>query len=456
MMSFGRSVMNRLCHRIVWVASLCALVAFSAMPVPVLAQGAAQTGQVEVLRLSMGDARVIDVDFDLVDVILGNEAVANVALLSSRSLVVTPVAAGTTRVLLRDSTGAQRRTLSVIVSESYSQLQSIIDEVLPGAGVQVRNVNGRALVAGIVQDQAEAERVLELARSYSQGDVINALKIADPRQIMLKVNILELSRSGGKELGINVFRDPQGMDGANGTPFGVIERNINLSSGGQTYSVDLLLQALETKGLAKRLANPTLVSVNGSMASFVVGGEVPIVTTNADGETVTDYREYGVKLAFTPQVLPNRLIRLTILPEVSEVDWTRRVNDNPAFVSRKVETTIELNSGSSFAIAGLLQRDSVRSARQFPWLADVPILGALFRSSAYQNNQTELVVVVTPILVNEASPENMRGDPTLQAGTPSEAEAFLLGTVESNDEMTRRFQSGFGITGPYGHMLPSP
>lgn len=421
----------------------------------VLAQ-AAPSAAVEVLRLSMGDAQVIDVDFDLADVIVGSEAVANVALLSSRSLVVTPVAAGTTRVLLRDAAGATKRTLSVIVSESYSQLQAIIGELMPGGAVEVRNVNGRAMVTGVVQDQAEADRILDIARSYSQGDVINALKISDPRQIMLKVNILELSRSGSKELGINIFSNPQGMDGSNGTPFGVIERNINLSINGNSANVDLLLQALETKGLARRLANPTLVSVSGSTASFVVGGEVPIVTTDADGNPVTDYREYGVKLAFTPQVLPNRTIRLTILPEVSEVDWTRRVNDNPAFVSRKVETTIELNSGSSFAIAGLLQRDSVRSARQFPWLGEVPILGALFRSSAYQNNQTELVVVVTPILVNGSSPENMRGDPTLQAGVPNDAEAFILGTIETDGEMTRRFQSGFGVTGPYGHMLPAP
>jgi pilus assembly protein CpaC len=439
-------------NRLRW-AILVILIQFAPL---LTAQAQTAAGPVEVLRLSMGDAQVIDVDFDLADVIVGDNSVATVALLSSRSLVVTPAVAGTTRMLLLDTSGVQRRTLSVIVSESYSQLKAIIDEVMPGAGIQVRNVNGRALVAGVVQDQAEAERALDLARSYSQGDVINALKVVGPRQIMLKVNILELSRSGSKELGINIFRDPQGMEGANGAPFGVIESNINLSVNGQSFSVDVLLRALETKGLAKRLANPTLVAVTGSTASFVVGGEVPIVTSDSEGETVSDYREYGVKLAFTPQVLPNRMIRLTISPEVSEVDWTRRVNDNPAFVSRKVETTIEINSGASFAIAGLLQRDSIRSARQFPWLGDVPILGALFRSSAYQNNQTELVVVVTPILVDERSASNMRGDPTQQTETPSDAETFLLGTIESNEEMTRRFQTGFGVSGPYGHILPAP
>jgi pilus assembly protein CpaC len=179
------------------------------------------------------------------------------------------------------------------------------------------------------------------------------------------------------------------------------------------------------------------------------------VTTDKDGGNTTLYREYGVKLAFTPHVLANQTIRMQISPEVSEVDWSRRVNDNPAFVSRKVDTTIELKSGSSFAIAGLLQRDSVRSVRQYPWMGDIPILGALFRSSAYQNNQTELVVVVTPYLVNDASPQNIDGDPTTKSGAPSDLDTFVLGAVDSDKEMVRRFKSGFGVTGPYGHILPT-
>lgn len=433
---------------------LCACVLALGLPNPI--GGGAHAGPIEVIQLTMGDTHSVDLDFDLADVIIGNDTVASLAILSSRSLVVTPLSVGTTRVLLRDPAGADRKTLSIIVTESFGQLQAILEEMIPGASIKVRNVNGRALVSGVVADEAEADRVKDIAQSYSQGEVINGLKIADPRQVLLKVNILELSRSGGKELGINIFRDPQGMSGTNGIPFGVIERNLNIGTNGNAASVDLLMQALETKGLARRLANPTLVSVNGATAAFVVGGEVPVSSVDSEGATSTTYREYGVKLAFTPQVLPGRMIRLNIRPEVSEVDWSRRVNDNPAFVSRKVDTTVELTSGSSFAIAGLLQRDSVRSARQFPWMGNVPILGSLFRSSAYQNNQTELVVIVTPYLVNETSAVAMQGDPTLQVSQPSDAEAFLLGAMKSNDEMIRRFKSGFWVNGPYGHMLPEP
>ncbi len=410
---------------------------------------------VEVISLSIGDAHVVETNFDLSDVIIGNNEVANMALLSARSIAITPLSAGSTKVLLRDVDGRQRRVLSVIVQENFDPLQRIIDDLQPGSNVRVQSVNGRLVLSGTVRDEAEAAQIRNVAESYSEGDVIDALKITDPRQVMLKVNILELSRNGGKELGINTFPNPQGMDGTNGAPFGVITDTIDFNFNNRDYTINILLQALENKGLARRLANPTLVSINGSTASFVVGGEVPIVSTDADGKTTTSYREYGVKLAFTPQILPNRTVRIAIEPEVSEVDWTRRVNDNPAFVSRKVNTTIELVSGRSFAIAGLLQSDSVRSARQYPWLGDVPILGALFRSTAYQQNQTELVVLVTPYLVNNASEQNIMGDPTLQSGDVSDAEVFLLGAMDSADEMTRRFKSGFGVTGTFGHILPN-
>ena len=410
---------------------------------------------VEVIRLTLGETEIIDVDFELSDIIIGSENIARASLLSDRSFVITPVSEGSTQITLRDNAGQSKRILSIIITENFSQLQAIINDIIPGAPVTVKNVNGRALVSGTVVTDADADRVIEIAQSYSQGDVINALKIADPRQVMLRVNILELTRSGGKELGIQWFRSTSGVQPVDPSSFSVVVENLNFSLAGNAYNIDLLLQALETKGAARRLANPTLVSVNGSTASFVVGGEVPIVSTDGEGNTTTDYREYGVKLAFSPQVLPSNTIRLNILPEVSEVDWSRRVNDNPAFISRKVETTIELKSGSSFAIAGLLQRDSVNSVRQFPWLGNVPILGALFRSAEYQNNETELVVVVTPYLVNENSVENLRANPTLQSRAPSDAQAFLEGAIENQDEMVRRFRSGFGITGSYGHILPS-
>ena len=409
---------------------------------------------VEMLRLSIGDAHVLEADFDLSDIIIGSDNVASVVLLSARSLAITPLAPGTSRLLLLDREGQRRRTVSVVVTENFVQLQAILEQVLGKDIITVQNVNGRPLLTGIVRDDLEATRVLDIAQSYSAEPVINAMTVADPRQVMLKVNIVELSRSAGRELGVTVqdnrLESGRPLPGALDRAFAVISGSLQINN----QTVDLVLRALETKGLARRLANPTLVSVNGSTARFVVGGEVPVVTSDAEGRQNTVYRDYGVQLSFTPTVLPGRRVRLDIVPEVSDVDTTRGSATSPAFITRRVETTVELESGASFAIAGLLQSDSMRATRQFPWLADVPILGALFRSADYQNNQTELVVIVTPHLINDSSEKNIIADPTRRSRVATDAETFLLGAMESTDEMKRRFISGFGVTGPYGHILP--
>lgn len=424
-----------------------------------LAPTAARSQETQKVTLSLGDTRVIEVDFDIGDVIVGAEEIANAIPLSPRSITVQTRAPGSTQIILREKDGARSTVFSILVSEDFSQLESVFDEVYPGNSVSVRNVNGRVLIAGMVDDEAQRARMVEIAGAYSSGEVVDGLKVANPRQIMLKVNILELSRTGGKDLGINLFRNPASMEGLNGNPFGLIEGTGVISG----KSIDYLIQALESKGLARRLANPTLVSVNGATASFVVGGEVPVVVSGTDpttgaqtGIATSDFREYGVKLDFTPELLQDGKLRLEIAPEVSEVDWNRRVDSNPAFITRKVKTTVELGSGDSFAIAGLLQSDSVRSVRQFPWLGNVPILGALFRSASYQNNQTELVVVVTPYLVSKNSPNVIEGDPTRQSGATNEADMFLMGSVEAPDDMIQRFRMGFGVDGPFGHILPKP
>ncbi|MCM2563363.1 type II and III secretion system protein family protein [Lutimaribacter sp. EGI FJ00015] len=433
---------------------LCTALAALAL---VVTSSAATAQERRELNLSLGDTQVIDVDFDIGDVIVGAEAIANAVPLSNRSITLQTRAAGSTQIILREKDGTRATMLSVLVTENFGQLEAVFDELFSGNAVSVRNVNGRVLVSGTVPDEAQRTRMIEIASAYSSGEVVDALKVSQPRQIMLKVNILELSRSGGKDLNINLFRDPPSADSPNGAPFGIIQGNTTISG----QSIDYLIQALESKGLARRLANPTLVSVNGATASFVVGGEVPITVFSTDAETgastgvaTAEFREFGVKLDFTPQILEDNRLRLEISPEVSEVDWNRRVDSNPAFLTRKVTTTVELQSGNSFAIAGLLQSDSVRSVRQFPGLGNIPILGALFRSASYQNNQTELVVVVTPYLVNKHSPQAIKGDPTAQSGQTNEADLFLLGTVEASDDMIQRFRMGFGVDGPFGHILP--
>ena len=422
--------------------------------------GAAMAQERRDLALALGDTQVIDVDFDIGDVIVGAEAIANAVPLSTRSITVQTRAAGSTQIILREKDGPRSALFSVLVTEDFGQLEAVFDELFPGNGVSVRNVNGRVLVTGTVADDAQRARMVEIAAAYSAGEVVDALKVAQPRQVMLKVNILELSRSSGEDLGITLFTAPRDLNGLSGSPFGAVSGTATIAG----ESIDYLIQALEVKGLARRLANPTLVSVNGATASFVVGGEVPISTASTDPETglptgasTTEFREYGVRLDFTPEILEAGRMRLEITPEVSEIDPATRIQDgNPAFVTRRVTTTVELGTGESFAIAGLLQSNNARAVRQFPGLGSIPVLGALFRSASYQNNQTELVVVVTPYLVDRNSSQALRGDPTAQSGTLNEADLFLLGSVEATDDMIQKFRMGFGVDGPFGHILPRP
>ncbi|HEX9859436.1 MAG TPA: hypothetical protein VGA75_13840, partial [Paracoccaceae bacterium] len=209
--------------------------------------------------------------------------------------------------------------------------------------------------------------------------------------------------------------------------------------------------------LARRLANPTLVTSNGVEANFVVGGEVPINTSvvaeNGTVATETDYREFGVRLNFRPVVLDNSLISLRIRPEVSDVDASINVNGQPGFISRKADTTVSLRDGQSFAIAGLLQVDNERNVKQVPWIGQVPILGALFRSTAFQKNETDLVIVVTPRLVQPGAPNTPMATPLDTTRPSNDVELFLMGMLEVNKDMIKGYRDGAGIVGPYGHII---
>lgn len=431
-----------------------------------VSQSAAQTAGTtpaasRSITLAPGDSLVIDTPFEIADIIVGAETVATAVPISRTSFVVQTHAAGRTAIIVLDADRVQRQHLDVFVRDDFSNLAGIVNGLDSGNRIEVTNVNGRVLLRGRVRGEAQRQKAIEVAESYGPAPVIDSLRVVDPRQVMLRVNILELSRSSGKDLGISLFGSDGSFLTTNGTPAGSSTGTIQVSSAllGD-FNVDYVLQALEVKGLARRLANPTLVTVNGQEANFVVGGEVPILSAVSGpdaaptGQSQTDYREYGVKLNFTPFIMEDDNIRLVITPEVSEVDWTRRVDENPAFVTRRVTTTVELRSGSSFVIAGLLQSNSTRAIAQYPWLGNIPVLGALFRSSSFQNDETEMVVVVTPVLVNSKSPQLMPYDPRSRSQQPSEAEFFLLGLVESSTALTERFRAGVGANGPFGHILP--
>jgi pilus assembly protein CpaC len=301
-----------------------------------------------------------------------------------------------------------------------------------------------------------------IARQFGP-EVINSVSVSQPQQVMLEVRFIEISRTAGRELGVQWNRFggnsianigsrqnaanlpitspssnsdiPAGEFAAGvlsgGSPFGfVLARMI---SGGT--KIDLLINALEQKGVARSLAEPNLVALSGDTASFLAGGEYPIPVAGSLGQVTVDYKKYGVGLAFTPTVLGDGLINMKIEPEVSSIDTTHNVSvvtgvSVPALIVRRASTTVELRDGQSFAIGGLLQTDSKNQIEQLPWIGSVPVLGTLFSSKSFQKNQTDLVIIVTPHLVRPARPGDVLRTPADDTLPPNDKDFFLLNKTE--------------------------
>src|SRR3990167_9301124 len=394
-------------RQILWLALVLSAICLSPMQAQERSVTLVAGGTPATIDLTSGFTVTVYTDRPFANLVVGNTAVADVFPLTDRSLYVQGNATGATNVTLYDANKAVLGILILKVSIDYNDLNETIASAVPRSNIQVQMANGRARLTGTVQNQADMDRALQVAKDYTSDPVINALRLS---------NLLQ----------------------------------------GAGNDIDYVINTLETKGMARRLANPTRVTSNGVEANFVVGGEVPITGAVAgDNGTVaaqTDYREYGVRLNFKPTVESSGVISLQIRPEVSDIDTTVNVNGQPGFITRKADTTVALRDGQSFAIAGLLQVNNQRNLKQVPWIGQVPILGALFRSSAYQRNETDLVIVVTPYLVGAgASSGDIRATDARQPS--DEVELFMLGMVESNNRMIRAFETGEGVMGAFGHML---
>jgi pilus assembly protein CpaC len=323
--------------------------------------------------------------------------------------------------------------------------------------------------------------------------VVNAMNVSAAQQVMLKVRFLEVTRDAGRDLGVNwyaangsgtrgfntglgapsqVGQSPDATPGGlpffqtlntfagstTGSPFGVALASLVNNSSAR---IDLLISALETKGLVRRLAEPDLVALSGDTASFLAGGEVPVPVVQPSSGTAplitVEYKPFGVQLTFSPTVLANGVINLRLAPSVSELDYTNAVIVSgfqiPALTKREARTTIELRDGQSFAIAGLLQTEGLRNISQVPWVGSVPVLGALFRSTAYQQHETDLVVIVTPHLVEPAIPGQRLASPLEQNLPSSDLDLFVIGQTEVRKK-SRHYLATSSGPAPYGYIMP--
>jgi pilus assembly protein CpaC len=466
----GRGVSSLTGKRLPAVLAAMAVTATAFMVTPVMgselqAQRLVQiSGARRTTSIAVTVGKTEDVRIDagpVTDLTVGDPEIADVTPLTDHTLSILGRKIGTTRVTVYAEGKRQIGILDIEVSYDIARLASEI-AIAAGPGIKVSSVNGRVMLSGMVRDAVTLDKALVMARQFAP-DIINSVQVAQPQQVMLEVRFVEASRSAERDLGVKwdvVAKNAAATLGTVGlvsgnAPFAV---NITKMLGGGA-SADVMIRALENRGLVRTLAEPNLVALSGDTASFLAGGEYPIPVSSSLNTITVDYKQYGVGLAFTPTVLKDGLINIVIKPEVSQIDPNHSVLVGngisvPALIVRRAHTTVELRDGQSFMIGGLLQTVSKANLEQFPWLGDVPVLGALFRSASYQKDETDLAIIVTPRIVRPGRPGDVIQTPLDNTLPANDADLFLMGKTEISKSALR---AALGADRPFtGHMLDLP
>ncbi|MGB3626974.1 MAG: type II and III secretion system protein family protein [Henriciella sp.] len=345
---------------------------------------------------------------------------------------------GSTNILVYDEDGQLVEVIDVRVQHDLGAIRSDVAALFPDVRLDLRTVANRLHMRGDVPDDATAAEIFEIASSYAPEAVIDALKVTSPQQVMLEVRFVEASREDVKEIGLGSEVSRSGdflfSTGSRLLSGGTPKSIASILGQAGNVNIDVFLQALEEKGIIRTLAEPNLVARSGETASFLAGGEFPVPVAADENAITIEFREFGVSLDFTPTILSDSLMSLEVKPEVSQLDPRNSVRladvEIPALSVRRAHTIVELSDGESFAIAGLIQNTVDSTSVQTPWLGDVPVLGALFRSNRFRMNETELVIIITPRLVRPAPVGTRLIDPLTGREEPSEAERLLLGKLD--------------------------
>jgi pilus assembly protein CpaC len=431
------------------------------------------------ITVLIGRAIVVESAQPFIEVSVASPGVADVSPLSDRSIYIFGKARGATTLTLLGENGALITNVTVKVIPDLAELKARLKAMLPSEPIDVRLAGGGTVLSGVVSGKAKINRAMALARSYVGKGAINMMTVGGTQQVMMKVRVAEMSRSAAKAIGIDTFLNYTSGDFGGGILSGPSTKpspTIGIGvEGATTFSatdafgvlgalarigdvgIGLTLTALEEKGFSRSLAEPNLVALSGNEAKFLAGSEVPIPTVDEDGDVDIEFKEVGIALNFTPTVLDDDLINLELSTAVSALSTTpgegisfAADNINTTFITRRATTVIELRDGQSFAIAGLLQDDFADSVSQFPWLGEIPVLGALFRSSDYSRGETELVIIVSAHLVVPVD-ESELSLPTDHVRIPNEFELFLLGHTDSAGAPGMVQSQGFD--GDFGYVV---
>jgi pilus assembly protein CpaC len=418
------------------------------------------TTSVMRINLPVSQAVTVTISGAVGKVVSADAAIADAQLITNKSLYLIGKSFGTTTVNLFSDAGEPIGLLAVEVGADTADMASAIRSAVPNSDVHVSTVNGRVRLSGTVTDDGSMQKVLQIVDQYGSPGVINTITLSGGQQVNLEVRILEAQRDAGRQLGVQWGGSVGGVSASiNGGPNNPAANAASFSSfatsvlaGLTGVSLTATINALEANSLVRTLAEPNLTTLSGVKASFLAGGQVPIRVSDGDGGATIEYRDFGVRLVFTPIVLDGDRIQIQLTPEVSSIGAMTSAGD-PVFNTRTLDATVELRDGQSFSVAGLLQASSNASQNQLPWIGDVPVLGALFRSTSYQKNDTELVVIVTPRLVRPATPGQVLATPLDGTAPANDAELFLLGQMEVTPKVIQSLEAGAGVIGPFGYMI---
>ncbi len=476
------TMMRRLRLVILVLGALMALFMAQFFASSAAAQGASQIGRATVIKpaganlgLEVNKGRLVRLDRPAATVFIADPRIADVQVKSPSLIYLFAKAPGETTLYAVDSAERVLANVDVTVNHNLTRLRRAIARLAPDDDITVDSIDGALVLDGVVRSASRAEDVRRLAAGFAGApeNVINRIGVDAPNQVNLRVRVAEVSRDIDKQLGFNW--SAVGTIGsfafgvATGNPFAanVIQNTLSADPGpfsagnGQiTFDVNGVIDALEDEGLITVLAEPNLTSMSGETASFLAGGEFPILVPEGDDRVVIEFKQFGVSLAFTPTILGEGRINLNVRPEVSQLSNTNAVVLNdfqiPSLTTRRAETTVELGSGQSFAIAGLIQNNVTHSISEFPGLGDVPMLGSLFKSDRFQREESELVIIVTPYIVKPTSRGKLAA-PTDGFQAPHDIERIIGGTPHRAADQPGRPQTvgktGRSLIGPVGFEL---
>jgi pilus assembly protein CpaC len=457
-----------------------AVVSFPLAPNTAVAQDLriVESGTAATLDVPMNRAVVVESDVPFSELSIANPGIADISSLSDRTIYVLGKSPGITTLTLLDSTGRLITNVEVKVAADVTEFKERLGQILPGEKIEVRTANDGIVLSGTVSSSQRLQRALDLAERYAPDRVSNLMGVGGVQQVMLKVRFAEMQRSvskslstslgfsGGTSLGVNggigTLNNQPALTNALAGNIPLANENVGAVLFGfnaGSVQVGLLLEALEQKGVVRFLAEPNLSALSGQEANFLAGGEYPIPVSQDNDTIAIEYKPFGIELKFIPRVVDADIINLELNAAVSAIDPNNAINVNgfsvSAFTRRETSTTVEMRDGESFAIAGLIEDQFMDQASQLPWLGDVPVLGALFRSTEYQRSQTELVIIITAHLVTPTRGEAL-ALPTDRVKPPSEKDLFLFGRVARTDKPQSRAASEVAkqdFSGSYGYVM---